>query len=338
MKLNVQSNISLQDKHTFGLSSKAEAYVKIDSLDKLKTALLLPYKEKMILGGGSNVIFVKDFTGLVIEVALKGLRIERKFANRVHLCVGGGEPWHQTVLWTLKHKLGGLENLSLIPGKVGASPIQNIGAYGVELKDVFVKLKALEISTLKIKTFYKKDCQFGYRDSFFKNEGKGKYVILEVCFSLTTKIHQLHISYGAIQSKLEHMKVKRPKIHDISRAVIRIRQSKLPDPAKIGNAGSFFKNPVLSKRKFKALLKDFPEMVYYPLPNGKVKLAAGYLIDQCGWKGNGLGKIKVHEKQALVLTNLGGGTAKDLSSLIQKIISSVERKYQVRLDPEVNLI
>ena len=338
MKLNIQLDTSLHDKHTFGLASKAKAYVKVDSVEKLKSALQLPYKHKMILGGGSNVVFTKDYPGLIIEVALKGIRVERRFAKRVHLCVGGGEQWHKTVLWTLKQNMGGLENLSLIPGKVGASPIQNIGAYGVELKDVFVKLKALEISTLKVKTFFKKDCQFGYRDSFFKNKGKGKYVILEVCFSLSAKEHKLHTNYGAIQSELKRMKVKKPKIQDVSKAVINIRQSKLPDPAKIGNAGSFFKNPIISARQFKSIAKAHPNVVNYPMENGNVKLAAGWLIDQCGWKGKGVGKIKVHPNQALVLTNPGGGTAKDLRTLIQKIISSVEKKYTVRLEPEVNLI
>ena len=338
MKLNVQSNISLQDKHTFGLPSQAKAYVKVDTLDKLKAALKLPYQEKMILGGGSNLVFMQDFAGLIIEIAMKGIRVERTYPNRVHLCVGAGEQWHKTVMWTLKHKMGGLENLSLIPGKVGASPIQNIGAYGLELKDVFVKLKALEIATLQVKTFYKKDCQFGYRDSFFKNEGKGKYVILEVCFSLTTKAHLLSTNYGAIQTELARMKVKRATINDISKAVVKIRQSKLPDPTKIGNAGSFFKNPIVSKRQFQSIVKAHPTIVYYPLANGKVKLAAGWLIDQCGWKGKGVGEIKVHSNQALVLTNPGGGTAKDLKTLIQKIVSSVEKKYGVRLEAEVNLV
>lgn len=338
MKLNVQSDISLKEKHTFGLLAFAKAYVKVDSLAKLKEALKLPHEQKMILGGGSNVVFTNNYPGLIIEIDIKGIRIERKFTNRIHLCVSAGEQWHKTVLWSLKHKMGGLENLSLIPGKVGASPIQNIGAYGIELKDVFVKLKALEISTLKIKTFYKKDCKFGYRDSFFKNEGKGKYVILEVCFSLSTKKHQLRTNYGAIQAELMRMKVTRPTITDISKAVIYIRQSKLPDPDKIGNAGSFFKNPVISKGKFKSILQEYPKVVNYPMPNGRVKLAAGWLIDQCGLKGKGVGKVKVHSNQALVLTNPGGGTSKDLKTLIQKIILSVEKKYKVRLETEVNLV
>lgn len=338
MKLNIQANQSLKDKHTFGLANNAEAFVKVNTLTDLKAALQLPYPHKMILGGGSNVVFTKDYPGLVIEINLKGIRVERKFSHRVHLWVGAGENWHDKVLWTLKNKLGGLENLSLIPGKVGASPIQNIGAYGVELKDVFVKLKALEIATGKVRTFFKKDCQFGYRDSFFKNAGKGKYVILEVCFSLSTQHHKLHTGYGAIQVELERMKVKRPTIQDISKAVIKIRQSKLPDPKKIGNSGSFFKNPIISQRKFKTLLKQYPELVHYPLPNGKVKLAAGWLIDQCGWKGKSLGGIQVHPKQALVLTNAKNGKAADLHNMINKIVLSVEKKYVVLLEREVNLV
>ena len=338
MKLKVQTNIPLHDKHTFGLDALADAYVKVNSVDQLRAALELPYERKMVLGGGSNVVFTKDYAGLVIEMNIKGISIDREFKNKVHISVGAGEPWHKTVLWTLNKNLGGLENLSLIPGKVGASPIQNIGAYGVEIKDVFVKLKALEIATLKVKTFYKKDCQFGYRDSFFKGKGKGKYVILAVCFSLSSKEHKLHTSYGAIQAELERMKVKNPTIKHVSKAVIKIRQSKLPDPAKIGNAGSFFKNPIISQRKFTSILQEHPDVVHYPLPSGKVKLAAGWLIDQCAWKGRSIGEIRVHSKQALVLTNAGSGQSKDLQLLIEKIISSVEKKYQVRLEPEVNLI
>jgi len=338
MKLNVQKQISLKDKHTFGLEAEAQAYVKVSSIPALQTALQLPYKNKMTLGGGSNVIFTKDYKGLVIEQDIKGIRIERLFSKHVHIWCGGGENWHQTVLWTLKNNYGGLENLSLIPGKVGASPIQNIGAYGVELKDVFIKLKALEISSGKLKTFYKKDCDFGYRHSFFKTKGKDKFIILEVCFSLTTTDHKLHTDYGAIRAELTKRKIKNPTPADISMAVIHIRQSKLPDPKVIGNAGSFFKNPIISKNKFTHLHAKFPGIVHYPLPDRKIKLAAGYLIDQCGWKGKSIGDIMVHPQQALVLTNQANGTAQDLKTMIQKITQSVKSKYNITLHPEVNML
>jgi len=338
MKLNLIKHSPLHKKHTFGLEAYAQAFVKVRNQQELKAALSLDFEHKMILGGGSNLIFTKDFPGLIIEMGIKGIQIDKEYKNTIHLKVGAGENWHQTVLWTLQHNYGGLENLSLIPGKVGASPIQNIGAYGTELKDVFVKLKALEIKTGKVKTFFKKDCQFGYRDSFFKNKGKGKYVILEVYFKLSKTQHQVNTSYGAIKAELDAKKIKTPTIQDVSKAVIKIRQSKLPDPKKIGNAGSFFKNPVISTSKFKTILKAFPDLVHYKLPNGKVKLAAGWLIDQCSWKGKSIGDIQVHPKQALVLTNVGKGKSKDLEKMIQKIVSSVESKYGVRLEAEVNLV
>lgn len=336
--MNLKYNVSLKEKHTFGLEASAEAFVKIQNVSQIKTALQLPYKSKMVLGGGSNVVFTQDYLGLVMKLVIKGIQVEREYKNSIHLKVGGGENWHKTVLWTLRNNYGGLENLSLIPGKVGASPIQNIGAYGVELKDVFVKLKALDIATGKVKTFFKKDCQFGYRDSFFKNKGKGKYIILEVYFSLTKNNHKLNTAYGAIKTELEKKKITNPTIQDISKAVIKIRRSKLPDPKKIGNAGSFFKNPIISKTKFKTIHKKFPKLVHYPAPNGKVKLAAGWLIDQCNWKGKSIGGIMVHPKQALVLTNQGKGEAKDLQKMIKKIITSVKKKYDVSLEAEVNLI
>ena len=338
MKLNVQKNISLRDKHTFGLSAKTLAFVKVKNLEMLLAALALPFNNKMILGGGSNVVFTQDFKGLVIENCFQGVSIDREFKNSVHLKVGAGENWHKTVLWTLKNNLGGLENLSLIPGKVGASPIQNIGAYGVEIKDVFVKLKALEIKTGKVKTFFKSDCQFGYRDSVFKGKAKGKFIILEVYFSLSKKKHQLHTSYGAIQVELDKKKINKPSIQDISQAVIKIRQSKLPDPKKMGNAGSFFKNPIISNTQFKQLQKKYPDVVHYPVSKNKVKLAAGWLIDQCGWKGKSKGGIQVHPKQALVLTNAKNGNATDLQKMIKQIVKSVVKRYGVELEAEVNLV
>lgn len=338
MRLRVQENVSLKQKHTFGLAAIADAYVQVSNIEQLREALALPFKSKIILGGGSNLIFTKDYAGLVIRIDIKNIEVVRELKNKVHLRVGAGENWHNAVLWTLNNNFGGLENLSLIPGTVGASPIQNIGAYGVELKDVFLKLKALEIATGKVKIFNKKACKFGYRDSYFKQIGKGKYIILEVFFTLTHTHHQTNISYGAIQAELDKMSLVNNTIQNISKAVIKIRNSKLPDPQKVGNAGSFFKNPIISKTRFQKIQNQFPDVVNYALPNGKIKLAAGWLIDQCQLKGTSIGDIGVHPNQALVLVNYGSGTARDLEAMITKVIQSVENKFKVVLELEVNLV
>ncbi|MBP6812127.1 MAG: UDP-N-acetylmuramate dehydrogenase, partial [Saprospiraceae bacterium] len=251
--------------------------------------------------------------------------------------VGGGVVWHEFVLSAVAQGYGGVENMSLIPGTVGASPIQNIGAYGVELKDVFVRLKALNLTSGKLKTFSHSDCQFGYRDSIFKREEKGKWCITSVVFSLTKSPHKLNTSYGDISKTLESNGISNPSIADISRAVVQIRTSKLPDPAKIGNCGSFFKNPETEHSVLERILATHPQAPHYPLPDGRVKIPAGWLIEQCGWKGKRVGNTGCYERQALVLVNYGGATGKEVKNLAEAIIESVERTFGVRLEAEVNI-
>lgn len=336
--MQLKKEIQLKSIHTFGLNSTAKALVTARNVSDLKEALKLPYKKKMILGGGSNLVFVNDYDGLVIKNELKGIKILRHFEKSVHVSSKAGEQWHGFVLWCIKKKFGGLENLSLIPGTVGAAPIQNIGAYGVEVKDFFVKLKAIEISSGQERTFWGKDCAFGYRNSFFKNKGKGKYVITEVVFKLSKKPHKFKISYGSIASRFENLPKRKQTIKALSDIVIEIRSAKLPDPKKIGNCGSFFKNPIISKRIFYKLSKNYPEIPNYPTSGAKVKLAAGWLIDQCGWKGKKIGNVGCYKNQALVIVNHGNASGTELLEIIQLIKSSVLKKFEIMLEEEVNLI
>lgn len=334
----IKKNLSLQSYNTFGLSAKAANLVHIHSEAQLKATLKLSYQPIFILGGGSNMLLTKDVDGLVLKNEIKGIKVLRKNKETVILKVGGGENWHRFVLWCIKKGYGGIENLSLIPGTVGASPIQNIGAYGVELKDVFVKLDAIEIATGKKRTFTKVDCNFGYRESVFKKKLKGQYFITTVYFQLTHRNHQLNMDYGAIRKVLEERKVKRPTIKAISDAVIYIRSTKLPDPAELGNSGSFFKNPEITRQQFEKLQKRFPTIVFYDLPNNQVKIPAGWLIEQCGWKGKRVGNTGAHAKQALVLVNYGAATGQEIEALAYKIIDSVKKRFGIILTPEVNII
>jgi UDP-N-acetylmuramate dehydrogenase len=284
------------------------------------------------------VLFTRDVEGLVLKNSLRGIEIARRFKNKIWVKIGGGEVWHGFVLWAVQNGFGGVENLSLIPGSVGAAPVQNIGAYGVELKDVFVGLQAMELTTGKLRHFSRADCRFGYRDSFFKKEGKEKYCIVSVTLSLTLKNHRLDISYGDIRKTLEANGVTSPTIADVSRAVVQIRSSKLPDPAKIGNCGSFFKNPETSRAVFEKIRASHPNLPHFDLPNNKVKIPAGWLIEQCGWKGKRVGNTGCYEKQALVLVNHGGATGEEVKKLAFDIIASVEREFGIRLEPEVNIL
>lgn len=336
--MNISSNIDLSKHHTFGINCIAENFLIVKSVSHLRQAIKLPFRNKLILGGGSNLVFTSDFEGLIIKNEIKGKAVSRNLKTSKYVTAKAGENWHDFVMWTLSKNLGGLENLSLIPGTVGAAPIQNIGAYGVELKDVFIKLRAIELKTGKIKTFWKKDCKFGYRNSYFKNKGKGKYVILEVTFKLSKKPHFLNTSYGSITKELEKRKIKNPNIHDLANAVIKIRQSKLPDPSKIGNCGSFFKNPIVDQRTFLSLSANFPGIPNYPAPKKKVKLAAGWLIDQCGWKGKRIGSLGCYKNQALVIVNHGNAKGSELLNFIQTIKDSVFSKFKIKLEEEVNLI
>lgn len=331
-------NYSLKSYNTFGLDVKATNLLKIQSVASLKEAIKLPYQPIFILGGGSNMLLTKNIEGLVIKNEIKGITIVKETKKHVTICIGGGENWHQLVLWAIRNDYGGIENLSLIPGTVGAAPIQNIGAYGVELKDVFEKLEAINLKTKRKKTFDNKDCKFGYRDSVFKKDLKGKYLITKVFLKLTKINHQLNTNYGAITNTLAENGITQPTIKNISDAVIAVRSSKLPDPAELGNSGSFFKNPEISQTHFNKLQKQFPNIVFYELPNDKVKVPAGWLIEQCGWKGKRIGNTGAHAKQALVLVNYGDATGVEVKELAYKIIDSVKEKFEIQLTPEVNII
>jgi UDP-N-acetylmuramate dehydrogenase len=328
---------SLQAYNTFGVNAFAEALIEIDSEEKLQEMIhSKPVQPFFILGGGSNVLFRQDLHATVLLNRIQGMVLVEEDDETATIAVGGGENWHELVLWTLENNWGGLENLSLIPGTVGAAPIQNIGAYGVELKDSFMGLEAIELSTGEEQVFSAEDCQFGYRDSYFKRDGKGKYFITRVYLSLS-KQTQVNTSYGAIQEVLQAAGIVQPSIQEVSKAVIQIRSSKLPDPAVIGNCGSFFKNPELELSDFERLQAEYPQMPHYPAID-KVKVPAGWLIEQCGWKGQKRGNVGCYEKQALVLVNLGGATGIEVWNLAQEIKTSVKEKFGVELEVEVNVI
>lgn len=291
----------------------------------------------MVLGRGSNVLFTRGFTGLIAKNEIRGISIQKESHEDVLVSVGAGEDWHQFVLWCVERGYGGIENLSLIPGTVGAAPMQNIGAYGVELKEVFHSLEAYEIKTGKTITFFKEDCHFGYRWSVFKGELKDQYVITKVFFLLSKK-PTFNISYGALEDTLQKMGVDELSLKAVSQAVINIRQSKLPDPFDIGNAGSFFKNPIVEKLHFEALEAQFPDIKGYPSGSEEIKIPAAWLIEHAGWKGYRDGDIGVHDKQALVLVNHGNGRGRDLFKLSQEILKSVDKKFGIELEREVNVI
>ena len=336
----LRTNTSLKPYNTFDIEVFAEYYAEFDSVVSL-TQLLNKRKDRplFILGGGSNILFTQNYNGLVLKNEILGLKKIEENSNSVVIEAGAGMNWHSFVLSCIEKNFGGLENLSLIPGNVGASPMQNIGAYGVEIKDVFEYLDAVHIATGKVQRFYKADCAFGYRESIFKRTLKDKYIICHVAFRLSKIKHDLNTSYGAIESELEKMKITNPTIRDVSNAVIAIRQSKLPDPNKIGNAGSFFKNPVVPKNNLTKLLKKYPNIPYYPAPNDKVKLAAGWLIEQAGWKGKTYdGRYGVHAKQALVLVNYKNTTGQEILNLSNEIIADVKFKFDVTLEREVNIL
>lgn len=337
----MHENFSLKPYNTFGIDAKARYFTEVHSVDELLEALNNPVTHSLpllFLGGGSNILFTRDFEGLAVQLNLKGMHEDIISDNEVLVTVKAGENWHEFVLFCLEKNYGGMENLSLIPGNVGTSPMQNIGAYGVEIKDAFVSCTVLNLENLQLETFNKEQCRFGYRDSVFKQEGKGKYVITEVSFTLTRKDHQLKTSYGAIQAELEKSGIESPTIQDISRAVINIRQSKLPDPKKTGNAGSFFKNPTIPLIRFEELQQQFTDIPGYP--NGDfVKVPAGWLIEQAGWKGKQTGNVATHRLQALVIINAtGNATGKEIYDFSAQIIDSVQKKYGIELEREVNII
>ncbi|GAA0881328.1 UDP-N-acetylmuramate dehydrogenase [Algoriphagus jejuensis] len=337
--MNIQENISLKSLNTFGFDQNARFFTVADSVDTLKSALTWAKESNvdvLILGGGSNMLLTKDFDGLVVKVELKGIQLIHEDENHLWVKVGAGEVWHDWVMYAIGKSWAGIENLSLIPGTVGASPMQNIGAYGVEIKEVFDSLDALNRSTLELETFDAEACQFGYRESVFKRRLKDQYVICSVTFRLD-KSPAFHVDYGAIQDILKQNEAQQLSIKSVSDAVIEIRKSKLPDPNEIGNAGSFFKNPTIDKKQFEGLQADFPGIPGYLNETG-VKVPAGWLIEQAGWKGRRIGEVGVHTHQALVLVNYGMGNGASVKALSEQIQQSVRQKFGIDLQPEVNFI
>jgi len=333
--LKIQENISLKKYNTFGIDVNAKRFISVDSLEELKT-IIAKEKDIFLIGGGSNMLLTSEIDKLVLHLNLKGILVNETPNNEVFVTAEAGENWHDFVLWCIAQNYGGLENLSLIPGNVGTSPIQNIGAYGVEIKDIFYQLEAIEIETGKMKTFNLEECKFGYRNSVFKNELIGKYIITSVTFKLTKDKHQLNTSYGAIQNYLKEF--LNPTIKNVSDAVIAIRESKLPDPKQIGNSGSFFKNPIVSSHIFKKIEKDYPSIPHYIINEFEVKIPAGWLIEQCGFKGKRFGDAGVHDKQALVLVNFNNASGSEIYNLALNIQQTVKQTFGISLEIEVNVI
>jgi UDP-N-acetylmuramate dehydrogenase len=336
----ILENVSLKHLNTFGIDATAKFYTEINSISDLSELIsnkTFQTSEKLIVGGGSNMLFTKNFDGIVLKNNLKGIEVVKEDIEFVEVRSAAGEVWHDFVLWCIDKNYGGLENLSLIPGCVGASPMQNIGAYGVEIKDVFSELEAHEVATGKKQIFNKAQCKFGYRESVFKHDLKNKFIITSVTFHLSKK-PKVNTSYGAISSELEAMGVKEPGIKEVSQAVINIRSSKLPDPKVIGNAGSFFKNPEVEKAIYQSLKIRFSGLVAYEMENGKYKLAAGWLIEKAGLKGYVSGNAAVHDKQALVLVNKGHATGSEIYDLSEHVLQTVFSKFGIQLEREVNII
>ncbi len=335
----IESNKSLLLYNTFRIDVKAKYFVEVTSKEDLSALISteeFKSNKRFVLGGGSNLLLTKDFDGIVIRLGIKGITVCEEGSD-IYVEGGAAEVWNEFVQYNVNKGFAGLENLSLIPGTVGASPIQNIGAYGVEVKDTIFSLEAFEISTGVIKKFTNADCKFGYRESIFKNELKGQYIIVSVTFKLS-KNPTLKLHYGAIEEELKKRNILNPTIVDVSKVVSEIRVSKLPDPSTIGNSGSFFKNPIIEKVQFDLLSKQFPNIVNYPVSEGKVKLAAGWLIEQCGWKGKQIGNVGTWMNQALVIVNHGGATGKEIYDFSELIIQSVINRFGVSLEREVNTL
>jgi UDP-N-acetylmuramate dehydrogenase len=335
--VEIEHNISLKHYNTFGIDVNAKRFVSIESIADLRE-ILVKETDVFILSGGSNLLLTSDINKLTLHIALKGVAVVKETQNYAYIEVNAGENWHEFVLWCIENDFGGLENLSLIPGNVGTSPMQNIGAYGVEIKDTFHQLEAIEIENGKLHTFTNEACSFGYRNSVFKNELKGQFIITSVIFKLTKINHKLNYSYGAIQSELEKREIEKPTIKDISDAVITIRNSKLPNPKEIGNSGSFFKNPVITTDDFLKLQEKYPNIPSYKISETEIKVPAGWLIEQCGFKGKRFGDAGVHTKQALVLVNYDNATGTEIHNLAQEILKTVKKTFDISLDIEVNVI
>lgn len=336
--MTILHNSSLKNYNTFGIDVKAKTFISVETIEDLKTVLQKNYAEDLfILGGGSNMLLTRDIDSTVLHIGLKGKQIIEETEADVLIEINAGENWHEIVLWTLENNWGGFENLSLIPGNIGTAPIQNIGAYGTEIKDNLVAVKAINIQTLEIREFSNEECSFGYRDSIFKNKEKGKYIILSVTFKLKKKEHLVKTNYGTIAQALEEMGIKDPSIKDVSDAVIKIRKEKLPDPQILGNSGSFFKNPVVDKDHLEKLKNIYPEIPSYEVGEGEYKIPAGWLIEKVGLKGYREGDAGVHKNQALVLVNYGAATGTEILELAKKVQREVFSKFKVELQPEVNI-
>ncbi len=337
--MTIQHHFSLKKYNTFGIEAKARQFVAVHSVTELKTVLQQNANEtKFILGGGSNMLLTKDIDALVIHIDLKGRKIIKEDDDFVWVEGMAGENWHEFVLWTIDQNFGGLENMSLIPGNVGTTPVQNIGAYGTEIKDTFVSCEAMHIATQEMKTFAKDECRFGYRESIFKQEVKGQYIITSVVFKLTKRNHKINISYGDITKELAKQNVITPTLKDVSNAVIAIRRSKLPDPKELGNSGSFFKNPIISKTDFEKAQALHPEIPHYVVSETEVKVPAGWLIEQAGFKGKRFGDAGIHKNQALVLVNYGNATGQEILAVSKDIQATVLKEFGIAIEAEVNVI
>ena len=335
----MQQNKSLKNFNTFGVESQAQWFVQAETADEVWLCLQeLGDKPLMILGGGSNLLLTKDVTGVVLKISLKGISVIDQTDNHVILEVQAGENWHEVVEYCLKQNYGGIENLALIPGQMGTAPIQNIGAYGVELKDVFDSCIALNRQTGQQQQFTLEDCKFGYRESVFKNELKNHFIILSVRLKLTKKDHKLRLDYGSIKEVLDQKGINAPGIREVAQAVMAIRQSKLPDPKELGNSGSFFKNPVVPDAQVEQLKTKYPEMPSYPAGIGMKKIPAGWLIERSGFKGFRQGDAGVHKNQALVLVNYGKAKGSEIWDLAQQIQEKIRDDFGIELSPEVNII
>lgn len=333
---NQNLDLSLKEFNTFGIDVSAKKIVYLNELKQLDKISNL--KDSFIIGGGSNILLTKDVEKTVVINQTKGICTVKEDENFIELAVASGEDWHEFVMYCIQKGYGGIENMSLIPGSVGAAPMQNIGAYGREIKDVLTYVNAVDLDTREMKKFTNEECEFGYRESIFKKSAKGNYFIVDVGIRLTKKNHQINTSYGDIEKWLNTNQIESPKIKDVSNAVIAIRKSKLPDPNDLGNSGSFFKNPIISSTHFKELIKKFPSIKSYPVSDQEVKVPAGWLIESLGWKGKRVGNTGSHQNQALVLVNYGNATGSEVKKLAEDIKKSVWNTYQIQLETEVNII
>jgi UDP-N-acetylmuramate dehydrogenase len=337
--MKLQTNFSLKSYNTFGIQAAAKQFVAVQSIDQLIQILQEnQHQKKFILGGGSNMLLTKDIDALVIHIDFKGKKIIQEDQNFVLVQAMAGENWHEFVLWAINQDFGGLENMSLIPGNVGTTPIQNIGAYGAEIKDTFVSCEAINIATQEIKIFNNLDCKFGYRESIFKQDLKDQFIITSAVFKLTKNNHKINIDYGDITGELAKKNIKNPNIQQVSNAVIAIRKSKLPDPKELGNSGSFFKNPIISTHLFNKVQAKFPEIKSYKISDTKVKVPAGWLIEQAGFKGKRFGDAGIHKNQALVLVNYGNATGQEILAVAKDIQNTVYQIFEIHIEAEVNVI